>query len=68
MVVNVAPDYEPSYWSDLFYYIFQKDHFLSCLYCDHEHPFTKTERRMVYFTICTSVCMCATMFRWVGQK
>jgi hypothetical protein len=63
MVVNVAPEYKPSYWSDMFYYVFQKDHFLSCLYCDHEHPFTKKERWMVYFTICCSVVMTATVFR-----
>ena len=52
-----------SYWYDLFYYIFQKDHFLSCIYADHEHPFTKRERWMVYFTMCTSAFMAATMFR-----
>jgi hypothetical protein len=61
MLVNVATKH--SYWTDLFYYIFQKDHFLSCLYCDYEHPFTKRERKLVYFTMCATVCMCATVFR-----
>jgi hypothetical protein len=63
MVVNVAPEYKTSYWSDLFYYIFQKDHFLSCLYCDKKHPFTKKERWMVYFCMCCAVCMIATVCR-----
>jgi hypothetical protein len=75
MVVNVAPDNKPSYWSDMFYYVFQKDHFLSCLYCDHEHPFTKKERWMVYWTICCSVVMISTACRppsdceaWLNPK
>jgi hypothetical protein len=63
MVVNVAPDYQPSYWSDLFYYIFQTDYFLACLYCDHEHPFNKTERTKVYFTMISAVFLFATTCR-----
>jgi hypothetical protein len=58
VVVNEPIDY----WGDTFYYIFQKDHFLSIFYCDHDHAFTKRERLKVYWAMCATAAFCATAF------
>jgi hypothetical protein len=42
---------EKSFMEDLFYFLFQKDKVLSMFFCDPNHPFTKTERRKVYFAM-----------------
>jgi hypothetical protein len=62
MVVNVRPYSQPSYWSDLFFMIFNKDHFLSMFYCHHEHPFTKIERIKVYFAMFATAALLSTCF------
>jgi hypothetical protein len=45
--VNALPRDTPGYWPDLFFFIFQTDHFLSMFYSHPEHPFTKHERKKV---------------------
>jgi hypothetical protein len=60
VVVNRLPDDRPSYWSDLFFYIFQKDHFLSIFFCHREHPFTKWERKKVYFAMVATAALLST--------
>jgi hypothetical protein len=60
VVVNDSPK---TYWGDALFYIFQKDHFLSVFYCDHEHPFTKRERLKVYWCMCSAAAIVATAFR-----
>jgi hypothetical protein len=62
VIVNHLPHDRPSYWSDLFFFIFQKDHFLSIFYCHHEHPFTKRERQKVYFAMAATATLLASAF------
>jgi hypothetical protein len=65
MVVNGpdAPKISSTYWGDALFYIFQKDHFLSIFYCDHEHPFTKRERLKVYWGMVATAAFFSTAFR-----